>query len=132
MKKIIVANIILAGIRKDGGIAVATALSVIAATLLKLGLILHQKFAIPVPCHDDSCSNHILDPNDSKNIKESNIITIDKISMMHLYLLDLLDRYLKALMGNNLCIPIVSYMPNLACMIKACPGVHSYMPRLGM
>lgn len=39
-----VADIILAGIRKDGKVVIAMALSAIAATLLKLGLTLHQKY----------------------------------------------------------------------------------------
>ena len=100
--KTFVANIILAGVRKNGDIAIATALPAIAATLLKLGQTVHRKFAVPIPCNDDSSSKHALDSNDSKVIKESRIVLIDEISMMHFHLLDLLDRYFKALMGNNL------------------------------
>ena len=42
-----------------------------------------------------------MNSNDSKVIKESRIVLIDKKSMMHYHLLDLLDRYLQALMRNN-------------------------------
>ena len=99
--KTFLANIILAGIRKDGEIAIATALTSIAATLLKLGMTFHKKFGIPIPCHHDSCSKHTMNCNDSKVIKEALIILIDEKSMMHFHLLDLLNRYLQALMGNN-------------------------------
>ena len=92
--KTFLANIILAGIRKDGEIAIATALTSIAATLLKLGMTFHKKFGIPIPCHHDSCSKHTMNCNDSKVIKEARIILIDEKSMMHFHLLDLLNRYL--------------------------------------
>ena len=95
------ANIVLANIRQGGEIAIATALTAIAATLLKLGMTFHKKIGIPIPCHEDSCSKHTMNSNDSKVIKESRIVLIDKKSMMHYHLLDLLDRYLQALMGNN-------------------------------
>ena len=99
--KTFLANIILAGIRKNGEIAIATALTSIAATLLKLGMTFHKKFGIPIPCHHDSCSKHTMNCNDSKVIKEARIILIDEKSMMHFHLLDLLNRYLQALMGND-------------------------------
>ena len=99
--KTFVANIVLAYVRKDGGIAIATALTAIAATLLTLGMTFHKKFGIPIPCHEDSCSKHAMNSNDSKVIKESRIILIDEKSMMHFHLLDLLDKYLQASMGNN-------------------------------
>ena len=42
-----------------------------------------------------------MNSNDSKVIKEALIILIDEKSMMHFHLLDLLNKYLQALMGNN-------------------------------
>ena len=99
--KTFLANVVLAYIRKSGDIAIATALTSIAATLLKLGMTFHKKFGIPIPCHEDSCSKHAMNSNDSKIIKESRIILIDEKSMMHYHLLDLLNKYLQALMGND-------------------------------
>ena len=95
------ATIVLANMKQGGQIAIATALTAIAATLLKLGMTFHKKIAIPISCHEDSCSKHAMNSDDSKVIKESRIVLIDEKSMMHYHLLDLLDRYLQALMRNN-------------------------------
>ena len=99
--KTFLANTVLAAVRKNGHIAIATALTSIAATLLTLGMTFHKKFGIPIPCNEDSCSKHAMNSNDSKVIKEALIILIDEKSMMHFHLLDLLNKYLQALMGNN-------------------------------
>ena len=49
----------------------------------------------------NSCSQHKLNSNEAKIIKEAYLIMIDEVSMMHYYLLDMLDRFLKELMQSN-------------------------------
>ena len=48
--KTFLAEVILAYVQKNNKIAVATAISGIAATLLPLGTMCHKRFGVPVPC----------------------------------------------------------------------------------
>ena len=50
-------NVVLSYVRKDNDIAIATAMSGIAATLISLGSTFHKRFGIPVPCEEFSTSN---------------------------------------------------------------------------
>src|SRR5436189_5118947 len=50
-------NLVLAKIRADGGIALSTASSGIAATLLEDGTTAHSSFKIPIDIHADSTCN---------------------------------------------------------------------------
>ena len=95
------ANLILASVRKNGGIALATALSGIAATILTLGKTFHRQFGVPVPCNADSSSSIKLDSQEADIIREAARIMVDEVSMMNWRLLNLLDRFLKQLMGNS-------------------------------
>jgi ATP-dependent DNA helicase PIF1 len=99
--KTFLANIILAYVRKEGKVALAMALSGIAATLLKLGTTFHRRFGIPIPCLSDSSSRIGLNTKHAKLIREAKIIMIDEVLMMNYKLLDLLDRFLRVLMGND-------------------------------
>ena len=94
-------NLILALLRKLGKIALATALSGIAATILKLGKTFHRQFKAPVPCHADSSSSIKMGTHDSEVIKSAALIMIDEVSVMNCCLLNLLDRFLRILMNND-------------------------------
>src|SRR5216117_2212607 len=50
-------NLVLAKIRADGGIALSTASSGIAATLLEGGTTAHSRFKIPIDIQSDSTGN---------------------------------------------------------------------------
>lgn len=89
--------------RKNGNVALATALSGIAATLLKLGTTFHRRFGVPIPCLSDSSSRIRLNSKQAQLIRDAKIIMIDEVSMMNYKLLDLLDRFLRILMGNDDC-----------------------------
>ena len=67
--KTFLAEVILAHVRKNGNVAVACAMSGIAATLLSLGTTCHKRFGVPVPCTEDSSSKHKLNSNESTLIK---------------------------------------------------------------
>ena len=50
-------NVVLSYVRKDNNIAIATAMSGIAATLSSLGSTFHKRFGILVPCEEFPTSN---------------------------------------------------------------------------
>ena len=76
-------------------------MSGISAILLIKGTTFHRRFKAPLDCGPKSCSRHKLNSNEAKIIKEAYLIMIDEVSMMHYYLLDMLDRFLKELMQSN-------------------------------
>ena len=83
------ANLILAYVRKEGKIALATALSGIAATILTLGNTFHRQFEAPIPVYDDLISNIKLDSREAYTIIEAALIIVDEVSMMDWKLLNL-------------------------------------------
>ena len=85
----------------SGKIAIATALSGIAATLLRLGTTYHRRFAVPIPYTPVSSSKLKLNSNEARIIKDACIIMVDEVSMMDYKLLDLLDRFLQELMQSE-------------------------------
>ena len=99
--KTFLSNIILAYIRMNGKIAIATAMSGIAATLLTMGSTFHRRMAAPIPCQATSTSKLKLNSNEARLIKEAALIIVDEVSMMDYKLLDLLDRFLRVLMEND-------------------------------
>jgi hypothetical protein len=99
--KTFLANVILAYVRQSGCIAVATAMSGIAATLMKLGTTFHHRFGVPIPTLSDSSSKIKLDSQQANLLRDAIVLIIDKSSMMNHKLLDLLDRFLRILMGVN-------------------------------
>ena len=94
-------NLILTSVRKENKIAIATALSGIAATILRLGKTFHRQFGAPIPILSDSTSNLKLASKEAQMIIKVAVIMVDEVSMMHWKFLTLLDRFLKTLMKNN-------------------------------
>ena len=95
------ANLILASLRKLDKIALATALSGIAATILKLGKTFHRQFKVPVPCHADSSSGIKMGSHEAEVIRAAALIMIDEVSMMNWHLLNFLGRFLRILMNKD-------------------------------
>ena len=95
------ANLTLASVRKENKIAIATALSEIAAIILRLGKTFHCQFGASIPIHSDSTSNLKLASKEAQMIIKAAVTMVDEVSMMHWKLLTLLDRFLKTLMKNN-------------------------------
>ncbi len=81
-------NTILAYNRKDLHIALATASSGIAATLLKLETTAHSRFKLPIPPQSTSTCN--LSPRDvhGRLLKAARILVWDEAPMSHRYLLE--------------------------------------------
>ena len=99
--KTFLCNIILAYVRMQNKIALAAAMSGIAATLLKSGTTFHKRFGVPINCTDTSTSSIKLDSSEAQIIKQATIIFVDEVSMMSWKQLLLLDRLLQNLMQNS-------------------------------
>ncbi len=122
--KTFLANIILAYVRMNRKIAVATALSGIAATLLTLGTTFHRRFGVPIPCTSTSSSKLRLNSNEARILKESALIMVDEVSMMDFKLLDLLDRFLRVLMQQDMWMggKLVILMHDFRQILPVVPG----------
>ena len=94
-------NTVLAYVRKDQGIALATASSGIAATLLKLGRTAHSRFKLPIPPRATSTCN--ISPQDLNGclLQAANLLVWDEAPMSHRYLLEALNRTLQDIMKND-------------------------------
>lgn len=99
--KTFVSDILLSYVRKDKDVAIACALSGIAATLMRLGTTFHRRWRAPIPCFEDSLPNMKLNSDEANIIRRAKIIIIDEVSMMHANLLDMLDNFLKILMETD-------------------------------
>jgi len=94
-------NLILAKVRADGGIALATASSGIAALLLKGGGTAHSTFKIPFNITFDSTC-HVSKQSDlAKLLKISSLIVWDEITMSHKHAIEAVDRLFRDLMNTD-------------------------------
>jgi len=100
--KTFLCNLLLSYARMQQKIAIATALSGIAATLMRQGTTFHRRFGAPCNCTYESTSSIKLGSNDANKIKDASIIFVDEVSMMSRDLLDFLDRFLKSVMDNDM------------------------------
>ena len=94
-------NLILDTVRSQGMIALGTAMSGIAATLLHNGRTLHSRCKIPVNITDHSTCN--ITPRDPTGqlLKRARILIIDEVGMGHKYVFEALDRTLQDIRKNN-------------------------------
>lgn len=99
--KTFLSNVLLSYVRKDRNIAIACALSGIAATLLRLGTTFHRRWRAPIPAFEDSMPNMKLDSDEADIIREAKIVMVDEVSMMHVDLLNMMDRFLRTLMRTD-------------------------------
>ena len=92
-------NLILAKIRSEGKIALATASSGIAATLLTGGCILHSTFKIPLDLNAVDIPVCSIKKGTSlcKVIQEAKAIVIDEAPMTNRHAFEALDRSLRDL-----------------------------------
>jgi len=99
--KTFLCNVILAYSRKQNKIAIASALSGIAATLMVNGTTFHRRFGVPIECSEESTSSIKPTSKEADIIRRACIIFVDEVSMMNNKLLDFLDRTLRILMDND-------------------------------
>lgn len=74
----------------------------IAATLLPAGKTVHKEFLLPVPLHSDSSSNIKMESNEAVALRETDIFIWDEVPMAPKHAIEVIDRTLRDIMGNNL------------------------------
>ena len=99
--KTFLCNVILAYARKQNKIAIASALSGIAATLMVNGTTFHRRFGVPIDCTEYSTSSIKPTSKEADIIRQACVIFVDEVSMMNNKLVDFLDRSLQTLMNNE-------------------------------
>jgi len=88
-------NLVLAKIRCDGGIALSTASSGIAATLLDGGTTAHSRFKIPIDINADSTCNIPAQSHLAELLRETQLIFWDEAPMQHRYTFEAVNRTIK-------------------------------------
>ena len=93
--KTFVLSTILAHVRSQGHVALATAMSGIAATLLPMGRTLHSRLKVPINITDDSTCN--ISPHDATAdlLRRCRLLVIDEVSMANRRIFEAIDRTLK-------------------------------------
>ena len=86
---------VLAKIRADGGIALSTASSGIAATLLEGGTTAHSRFKIPIDIHADSTCNIPAQSHLAELLRETQLVFWDEAPMQHRYTFEAVNRTMK-------------------------------------
>ena len=90
-----VVNMILAKVRSMEKIALATAMSGIAATLLDNGRTLHSRLKIPLDMKDESVCNFSRRDATGKLLQMTSLLVIDEVSMGHKHIFECVDRSLR-------------------------------------
>ena len=90
-------NLILSMVRKDENIAIGTATTGIASTLLRLGTTAHSRFKFPLDIKPDSVCNITPNSKRGKLIAEAKVIIIDEIGQFQNLHIEALDRLLQDL-----------------------------------
>jgi ATP-dependent DNA helicase PIF1 len=93
--KTFVINLILAKIRSDGGIALSTASSGIAATLLDGGTTAYSHFKIPIDVQAASTCTIPAQSHLAELLRETQLIFWDEAPMQHRYTFETVNRMLK-------------------------------------
>ncbi|KAI3985965.1 hypothetical protein MKX01_039047 [Papaver californicum] len=88
---------ILAYLRTEGHIAIATTTSGIAATMMPGGRTAHSRFKIPVPAISTSTCNIGVKDGLEDLIRKANLIILDEATMANRYAFEALDRSLRDL-----------------------------------
>lgn len=94
-------NLILAKMRSEGEIVLATASSGIAATLLEGGCTLHSTFKVPWDTYrmDEPTCSVILSSNMAKVIQETKAIIVDEAPMAYKTVFEAIDQTLQDITG---------------------------------
>ena len=91
-------NLILDAVRSKGKLALATATSGIAATLLHGGRTVHSRFKVPIDLSKDSTC--FMNRGVKEVCRRTTLIVIDEVTMGHRHMYECLDRSLRDLMSS--------------------------------
>lgn len=93
-------NALLDKVRSSGRIALATASSGIAATLLTGGRTAHSTFKIPLQLSSTSTCSITLQSPQAELLKSTNLILWDEAPMVHRHAFEAVDRLLRDIMAT--------------------------------
>ena len=91
---------ILAGVRSEGGIALATASSGIAALLLTGGSTSYSTFKIPLNVTENSTCNVSKHKDIADMLRRSSLIVWDEVTLSHKHAIETVDRLLRDVMST--------------------------------
>lgn len=94
-------TVLLAAVRKDGGVALACASSGLAALNMAGGKTAHSTFRIPLQLNPESMCNIDMGSSAAQVIKASKLIIWDEATMTHRHAFEALDRTLRDIMGRD-------------------------------
>ena len=96
-------NLLLAKVRLEGKIALATASSGIAATLLSGGRTVHSSFRVPLNLvvNEMPICSISKSGNEAELMRNTHLIVIDECSMLHKRAYEAIDRMLQDLRDSN-------------------------------
>ena len=96
-RKTYLLNLMLDTVRTNGDVALATALSGIAATLLHNGRTLHSRLKVPIKISDTSVCNISCSNRDSNAVllRKAKLLIIDEVTMGHKDIYHCIDRSLE-------------------------------------
>ena len=92
-------NILLDTVRSQGFVALGTAMSGIAASLLHNGRTLHKRAKIPIKITEASSANFSRIDSTGKLMKIARLLIIDEVRMGHKHIFEALDRTLRDVRG---------------------------------
>ena len=94
-------NLLLANIRSQGRVALATAVSGIAATLLDNGRTIHSRCKIPLKIDENSTCNMTKRDPSGKLFQKADFLIIDEVTMGHRHIYECIDRSLRFIRDIN-------------------------------
>ena len=92
---------LLATVRYHNGIALATATSGIASTLLTNGRTLHSRFKIPLNINEESMCNISKSSSVAQLITKCKLLIIDEVTMAHKFIFEAMDRTFQELLQSS-------------------------------
>jgi ATP-dependent DNA helicase PIF1 len=93
---------LLARVRSEGLIAIATATSGIAASILPGGRTTHSRFKIPIKLADNSTCNFTKQSGTAELLRTASLIIWDEVAMTKRQAVECLDRSLQDIMTCSL------------------------------
>lgn len=92
---------LLAAVRSESKVALATATSGIAATLLPNGRTLHSRFKVPLNITDESTCHISKRDRTAELLRLCHLIVIDEVTMAHRHIYEAVDRTLRDIRETN-------------------------------
>ena len=94
-------NTLLDKVRSEGYVALATASSGVASKLLHNGTTVHSRFKVPINITSTSTCSFKGSDATGNLIKETKLIIMDEMTMLHKHIFEAVDRSIRNLTGQD-------------------------------